>query len=78
MVQGEVSEADTLTIQLGANQTNERPTSIITHFYAKYPSCAATLPIYPGLGQALGMLPCIPSGFHSVTVIVSTLGMIWN
>jgi len=39
MVQGKITEADTPTIQLGAIQTNQRPTSIIPHFYARCLSC---------------------------------------
>jgi len=37
MVQWKITEADTPTIWLGA--TNQRPTSIIPHFYAGRPSC---------------------------------------
>jgi len=53
IVQGKITEADTLTIRVGATQSgliSNSPPSI-PHFYAGCPSCR-TLPIYPGLGQA--------------------------
>ena len=42
-------------------QTNQCPSPSFPHFCARCLS-AATLPIYPGLGQAPNMLACIPSG----------------
>ena len=58
MVQREISEADTPTIWLGAT-----PSVLISNPPSSSPLfCAATLPIYPGLGQAPNMLACIPSG----------------
>jgi len=63
MVQGKITEADTLTIRLGTTPSrlisNSPPSS--PHFYAGCPSCRNP-PIYPGLGQAPNMLACIPSG----------------
>jgi len=59
MVQGKITEADTPTIRL--IRTNQRPTSIIPHFYAGCPSCCNP-PLYPGLGQAPNMLACVPNG----------------
>jgi len=63
MVQGKITEADTPTIRLGLQsiRTNQRPASVIRPFYADVLP-AATLPIYPVLGQAPNMLACIPSG----------------
>jgi len=43
-------------------RTNQRPTSIVPHFFTPDALPAATLPLYPGLGQAPNMLACIPSG----------------
>ena len=63
VVQGEISEADTLTIRLGATPSlliSDRPPSF-PYFYAGCPSCT-TLRIYTDLGQAPNMLACIPSG----------------
>jgi len=63
MVQGEMSEADTPTNQLGTTPSgliNNPPPSSPNFSPDALP--AATLPIYPGLGQAPNMLACIPSG----------------
>jgi len=63
MVQGEITEADTPTIRLGAT-----PSGLISNPPLSAPIFTldalpvATLPVYPGLGQAPNMLPCIPSG----------------
>ena len=65
MVQGKISEADppTLTVWLGATPSglisNPPPSSPI---FMPDALPAATLPIYPGFGQASDMLACIPSG----------------
>jgi len=66
MVQENITEADTLKIQLGATPSGliskwQQPTSLIPPFYVRCPSCRK-LPIYPGLWQAPNMLVCIPSG----------------
>ena len=57
IVQGEITEADTLTIQMVATSSrltsDPPPSSPIFTLDA--------LPIYPGLGQAQNMLACIPS-----------------
>ena len=62
MVQGQISEADTPTIWLDATPSglisNPTPSSPILMPDAL---SAATLPIYPGLGQALYMLACTPN-----------------
>jgi len=63
MVQGEISEADMPTIQLGATPTrlvSDPPPS--PHIFMRDALPAATLPIYPGSGQASDMLACMPSG----------------
>jgi len=63
MVQGKTTEADTPTIWLGAT-----PSGLISNLHPSSPIFtpdalpAATLPIYPGFGQAPNMLACIPSG----------------
>ena len=63
MVLGEISEADALTIPLGATPSrlfsDPRPSSPI---FIPDALPATTLPIYPGLGQAPNMLACMPSG----------------
>jgi len=60
-VQGEISEADTLTIRLGATPSglisDPPPSSPIF-----MPDALPALPIYPGLGQPPNMLASIPSG----------------
>jgi len=64
ILQGEISEADTLTIQLGTTPSgliNDPPPSSPIFVPDALPS--ATLSIYPGLGQAQNVLACIPSGF---------------
>ena len=63
MVQGKITEADTQTIRLGA--TPSRLTSdptLSSPIFMPDALPAATLPLYPGLGQASNMLACIPSG----------------
>ena len=62
MVQGNITEAGTLTIWLGT--TPSRVISDPPPFPIFTPDAlpAATLPIYAGLGQAANMLACIPSG----------------
>ena len=63
MVQRKISQADTPTIRLGAT-----PSGLISDPPPSSPIFMldnlrdATLPIYPGLGQALNMLACIPTG----------------
>jgi len=63
MVQGKTSEADTPTIRLGATPSrliSDPPPS--SPIFTSDAIPAATLPIYPGLGQAPNMLTCIYSG----------------
>jgi len=63
MVQEKITEVDTPTIWLVAT-----PSGLISDPHPSFPPCyagclpAATLILYPGLGQALNMLACIPSG----------------
>jgi len=63
MVQWKIAEADTPTSWMGAT-----PSGLITDPLPSSPIftpdalAAATLPIYPGFGQAPNMMPCIPSG----------------
>jgi len=47
-------------------QTNWCPTSAIPTTFMLDALPGTTLPIYPGLGQALNMLACIPSGFLKI------------
>jgi len=73
MVQGEISEADTPTIQLGATLSGlisdpPRSSSIFTPDALP----ATTLPIYPGLEQAPNMLACIPSGLVHIQIHYSS------
>jgi len=72
MVQGKITEADTPTIQLGATASglicNPPPSSPI---FALDAIPAATLPLYPGLGQAPNMLACIPSGVVRLVCIMA-------
>jgi len=62
-VQWKITEADTQTIQLGTTPSglisNPPPSSPI-FMPAALP--AATLSLYPGLGQAPNILACIPLG----------------
>jgi len=65
-VKGKITEADTPTFRLGATPCglcDPPPSSPIFMLDALY---AATLPVYPDLGQAPNMLACIPSGFIEV------------
>jgi len=62
MAQGEISAVDTLTIRLDATPSGLISTHIPHPIFTPDALPAATLPIYPGLGQALNMLACIPSG----------------
>ena len=63
MVQGRITEADTLTIRLGATPfgliSDPPPTSPI---FMPDALPATTLPLYPGLGQSPNMLVC--PGWH--------------
>jgi len=65
-VQGKITEAHTPTVKLGAT-----PSGLISDPPASAPIFspdalpAATLPLYPVLGQAPNMLDCIPSGCMS-------------
>jgi len=62
MVQGKITAADIPTIQLGATLSrliSNSPPSLPIFTLDALP--AATLPLYPGLGQAPNMLACIPS-----------------
>jgi len=62
MVQWEISNANTLTIRLGAT-----PSGIISNSPPSSPTFTpdalpvTTLPVYPGLEQAPNMLACIPN-----------------
>jgi len=72
-VQGEISEAHTPTIQLGATPPGV-PDWLISDPHPSSPTFtpdfipAATLPIYPGLGRAPHMLACIPSGLIFIDI----------
>jgi len=68
MVQREITEADTLTIRLGAT-----PSGLISDLPPSSPPIftpdalpAATFPLYPGSGQAPNMLAGIPSGMVNI------------
>jgi len=66
-LQGKITEAETPTIRLGATPSgliSDPPPS--SHIFMPDALPAATLPIYPGLGQAQNMLACIASGHHSL------------
>jgi len=61
MGQGDISIVDTPTIRLGA--TPSRPISDPPYSFPIFTLDAlhaATLQIYPGLGQAQNMLACVP------------------
>jgi len=63
MVQGKITEANTPTIWLGATASgliSDPPPS--SPIFRPDALLAATLPIYPSLGQAPNMLDSIPSG----------------
>jgi len=62
-MQGKIAEADTPTIRLGATPSrliSDPPPS--SPIFTPDALPAATLPLYPGLGQAQNMLACMPSG----------------
>jgi len=63
MVQGKITQADTLTIQLGATPSglisDPTPSSPVIFMPDALP--AATLSIYPALGQASNMQACVPN-----------------
>jgi len=63
VVQGKITEADTLTTQLGATPSG-RISAHLHHPPIFMPDAlpAITLPLYPGLGQASNVLACIPCG----------------
>jgi len=60
MVQGKITEEDSPTILMDA--TPSRLISSLNPIFMPDAISAATLPLYPGLGQASNMLACIPSG----------------
>jgi len=71
MVHGKIAEADAATFRMdatpfGLSVAFGAPTSIIPVIFMLDVLPVATLPIYPGLGQALCMLGCISSGLISV------------
>jgi len=53
------------------------PTSIISIIFTTDALAAATLPIYPGLGQAPNMLSCIP-GVLVHLLITNTLELLYG
>jgi len=63
MVQGKITQEDTLTIWLGTTPSGliSDPPPSSPHFMPDALP-AATLPLYSGLGQAPSMPACIPSG----------------
>ena len=65
MVQGKTTEADTLTIRMDVTPSgliSNPPPSSPLRIFTLDALPAATLPLYPGLGQAPDMLACIRSG----------------
>jgi len=66
---GKITEASALTIQLDATPSG-RPMPPPPHPPSFTPDAlpAATLPIYPGLGQAPYMLYYIPGELHAVLI----------
>ena len=77
MVQGKITEADTPTIRLGATASGLISVAHLRHppHFTPDDHCtpvalpAATLPLYPGLGQAPNMLACVPNGVVLITAI---------
>jgi len=74
MVQGKITETDTMTIRLGAT-----PSRLISYpppsspIFTQDALPATTLPNYPGLGQAPNMQACIPSGLVTYKIPISSL-----
>ena len=64
VVQGKITEADTLTTQVGATPSGliSDPPPSSPYFFTPDALPAATFPLYPGLGQASNVLACIPCG----------------
>jgi len=70
-MQGKITEADTPTIWLGTTPSrliSDPPPSSLPHFMPDTLP-AATLPIYPGFGQAPNMLACIPIGLSDLLLL---------
>ena len=61
-----ITKADTPTIQTDCHPilTNWCPNLYHPHHFTPDALPGATLPIYPGLGQAPNILACIPSGYN--------------
>ena len=58
-------------------RTNQQPTPIFTPDALP----AATVPLYPGLGQATNKLACIPSGVvcsRRETLVINDTGCLWS
>jgi len=66
VVQWKITEADTSTIRLGATPTG-------LNIFTPDALPAATLPLYPGLGQAPNMVACTPSGFSTLVTVIYKL-----
>ena len=63
MVQEKITEADIPTIRVGATPSRLiSDPSPLSSIFTLDALPAATIPLYPGLGQAPSMLACIPSG----------------
>ena len=62
MAQGNITEADTPTIRLGATPSRVISDPPPSPIFTPDALPVATLPLYAGLGQAPNMLACIPSG----------------
>jgi len=73
-VQGKTTEADTANPGVHHSiYTYQRPTSLIPPFFFTSDALpAASLPIYPGLGQAPNMLACIASGLVLLQKLISS------
>jgi len=67
MVQGNITEADTPTIQMGTTPSRliSDPPPSSPPIFTPDALPATDLPLYPGLGRASNMLACIPSGMFS-------------
>jgi len=67
---GKITEASALTIQLDATPSGpSTPPPPSSPNFTPDALPVATLPIYPGLGQAPNMLDCLPGGYQDTKLL---------
>jgi len=73
---GKIIEASAPTIRLDA--TPSRPSMLPPPSFMTDALPVATLPIYPGLGQAMNMLDCIHGGFVRRLINTNKISSLWK